>query len=114
MEEPQPSAAVGPSTLLKLPKLKHQRSLQELIGDSLEYLSDGPIETAELLMRRDENSSDGVTIDAIASETWDEVTGTSAKTTSGKRSNQDTKMTEKLEATRFAQASLGKGFSRGN
>ena len=69
MEGHQPSAAVGPSTLLKLPKLKQQRSLQELIIDDLGSSNDGPIEMAELLMRRDENNFYGVAIDATSSET---------------------------------------------
>lgn len=105
--ELQQSEISRPSTLLKLPTLGHQRSLQDLIEDSFGSQNDGSLAMAASLGQRDEEPDfDGANIETPTSDTQEERPQTPADSASAKRRDQDHQMTDLHDNTIIAHESL--------
>lgn len=80
----------GHGSFLGLPKLGHQKSLQDLIEDDLQSRDDGSIEMSTLLLRTDGNAdSDSATVAAPSSRLPDEVPGPEYRTLFKPRSDEN-------------------------
>lgn len=107
IEEIQQSETARPSTLLKLPKLGHQRSLQDLIRDDLNSQDDSFLAISTLFAGGDENPNlEGATIEASASEIHDERPKIPDDSASPESSRQDHKATALHNDRIIAHASL--------
>lgn len=91
-EELQQNDDGGPPLFLGLPELGHQRSLQALIEDDLDFQNEESLEMAAVPLRRDQDSDTvEVSIEMPAGEAFN---GRPRCSTSGERSGEGHKTTD--------------------
>lgn len=110
IEELHRSETGKPFTSLKLPTLRHQRSLQNLIEEELSFQDDRSLEMAPLGRRDEAPHLDGAITETPASETQDKRPKTSADSTTDERSCQHHKAPELHNDTPSTRASFWRRF----